>query len=306
MKKHTFENPNFTQVPNSLFDEIMGDMGESELKVVLAIIRKTKGWNKTHDRISVSQLEKLTKLSRRAVFYGIERAIQRGIIEKEKTPKGNIYGLVQNMHPQDEEVVQNMHQTSAKYAPQLVQNMHPQNKDLNTTKQNKKPSLSEKTKNQASTIKEQDYFNACFELYKQHKRPEWVNHKGLNKTDKNNLRKLREYVGGSPADAITAFEAAIKQLAQTEWTHGKNLTLVNLASNDKLCTMSDTYQNTHAQTTPAQPNQIWKTWDMNLFKIQRIEGHTAIGKQKLTDGTILENQTIPLDALMELRAGVAS
>ena len=59
-----FESPNHTQVPNDLFDSILCDIGYAELKVTLAAIRKTLGWQKRSDKISLSQMEKMTGLSR--------------------------------------------------------------------------------------------------------------------------------------------------------------------------------------------------------------------------------------------------
>lgn len=88
--------PNHTQVPNILLDKMMLDMSESELKVTLAIVRKTLGWHKKKDQISYSQLEKLTGMGRQAVSTGIEAALKRGLIEIVGTgSRGvNIFGLV--------------------------------------------------------------------------------------------------------------------------------------------------------------------------------------------------------------------
>ena len=51
--------PNYTQIPNAIF-ELMADksagLTEKELKVLLAIARKTFGWHKKRDNISLTQL----------------------------------------------------------------------------------------------------------------------------------------------------------------------------------------------------------------------------------------------------------
>ena len=54
--------PTYTQIPNDLFDHWLPHLGEIEVKVLLVIMRKTFGWHKAdlRDRISISQLEKLT------------------------------------------------------------------------------------------------------------------------------------------------------------------------------------------------------------------------------------------------------
>lgn len=75
--------PNYTQIPNTVLD-LMSDMEETEFRVVIAIARQTFGWHKKRDKISLSQLEKLTGLSRQGVINGIAAGEKRGLIEKTK------------------------------------------------------------------------------------------------------------------------------------------------------------------------------------------------------------------------------
>jgi hypothetical protein len=51
-----FSLPHYTQVPDLLFDQIMQDLDEKELKVLLYIIRRTFGFKKQDDNISLNQL----------------------------------------------------------------------------------------------------------------------------------------------------------------------------------------------------------------------------------------------------------
>ena len=51
-----FSAPNYTQVPDELFDDLMTDLSGAELKVLLYIIRRTFGFKKTEDTISLSQM----------------------------------------------------------------------------------------------------------------------------------------------------------------------------------------------------------------------------------------------------------
>ena len=51
-----FDNPTTTPTPDLLFDHIMQDLKESELKVMLYIIRRTYGFKKNTDDISLNQL----------------------------------------------------------------------------------------------------------------------------------------------------------------------------------------------------------------------------------------------------------
>ena len=56
-----FSRPNYTMVPDELFDELLPDLSGAELKVLLYIIRRTLGFKKGSDTISLSQM-----------LYGIE------------------------------------------------------------------------------------------------------------------------------------------------------------------------------------------------------------------------------------------
>ena len=92
-----FEKPNYTQVPNKFFDEIMCEISyKSELIITMAIIRKTFGWHKGSDKISQSQLSKITGMGRKSVKRGLKYGIERGTIVKieESTPnQAAEYGL---------------------------------------------------------------------------------------------------------------------------------------------------------------------------------------------------------------------
>jgi hypothetical protein len=51
-----FSSPNFTTVPDEFFDELAPRLGASELKVLLYIMRRTFGFKKQRDSISLSQM----------------------------------------------------------------------------------------------------------------------------------------------------------------------------------------------------------------------------------------------------------
>lgn len=72
----------FTKIPNSVLDN-MDKMNESELRIALAIARKTLGWQKPEDRMSFSQFEAMTGLSRTAVRDGINAAIKHHVIRRD-------------------------------------------------------------------------------------------------------------------------------------------------------------------------------------------------------------------------------
>jgi hypothetical protein len=98
-----FEEPNFTQVPNVVIDELAPELTEAELRVLLYIVRRTFGFHREWDYISLSQLtdgirtregEQLdhgTGMSRKAVSQGCARLVDKGIItvEKRRTAEGD-------------------------------------------------------------------------------------------------------------------------------------------------------------------------------------------------------------------------
>ncbi|MBI3783028.1 MAG: replication protein, partial [Deltaproteobacteria bacterium] len=51
-----FQSPNYTQVPDELFDELLPLLSGAELKVLLYIARRTFGFKKATDNISLSQI----------------------------------------------------------------------------------------------------------------------------------------------------------------------------------------------------------------------------------------------------------
>jgi len=54
--RHRLLLPNTAQVPNVVLDRWMASMTGAEIKVVLYVIRRTYGFGRTSDRISVAQM----------------------------------------------------------------------------------------------------------------------------------------------------------------------------------------------------------------------------------------------------------
>lgn len=63
--------PNTCQVPNVIFDYVMPKVSHAEFKVIMAVVRKTYGWNKKEDWISLRQLMKMTGVSNRMVITAV-------------------------------------------------------------------------------------------------------------------------------------------------------------------------------------------------------------------------------------------
>ena len=112
-----FAYPNTTQVPDLLFDHIMQDLDEKELKVLLYIIRRTFGFKKQADNISLNQLvsgittrdgrvlDRGTGLSKATVARALQSLKQKNLINASQNrdpKKGNLpttYALKMSVDP---------------------------------------------------------------------------------------------------------------------------------------------------------------------------------------------------------------
>ena len=74
--------PNAFQIPNSVIDELLAKLTCAELKCYLFVVRKTKGWNKESDSISVSQFMEVTGLSNRSIITACESLVEMGLLER--------------------------------------------------------------------------------------------------------------------------------------------------------------------------------------------------------------------------------
>lgn len=92
--------PNYTQIPNILFDYWMPKLSAHDFKVLLAIARKTCGWHKNADRISLSQLMNICHMSKAGIVHSLKRLEDLKLIKKikSKSSKGdcntNTYELI--------------------------------------------------------------------------------------------------------------------------------------------------------------------------------------------------------------------
>ena len=79
----------FVPIPNAYIDRYLADLSGAELKVLLAILRRTVGWRKESDEISVRQLEAMTGLARHSVLAGIRGLLERGLIIQKQAATGS-------------------------------------------------------------------------------------------------------------------------------------------------------------------------------------------------------------------------
>jgi len=90
-----FSNPNGTIVPDDVFDVLMPELTEAELRVLLYIVRRTFGFKKNRDAISLGQmvngiqvrdgrvLDRGTGMTRRGVMNGVAGLKAKGIVAVE-------------------------------------------------------------------------------------------------------------------------------------------------------------------------------------------------------------------------------
>jgi phage replication O-like protein O len=76
----------FTRIKNDVLGAlILTNVSITELKVSLAIIRKTWGWRKKSDLISLSQLAEATSQSRRSVIYALNKLEKKNMIKVQRS-----------------------------------------------------------------------------------------------------------------------------------------------------------------------------------------------------------------------------
>jgi hypothetical protein len=111
-----FPRNRYTQVPDLLFDELMPQLSNDELRVLLYVIRRTEGFKRDTDNISLSQfvigitrsngqpLDHGTGLSRAAVARGIKGLVSRGIlvVTRRQDGKGGHLATTYRIHFDDD------------------------------------------------------------------------------------------------------------------------------------------------------------------------------------------------------------
>ena len=90
---------NSTAIPNAFIDEAMAHLTDKALRVYLAIIRKTTGWQKFEDAISASQLKSLTGIKdARTIRKAARELVQKGlIITSQSSGFCTVYAPVRNV-----------------------------------------------------------------------------------------------------------------------------------------------------------------------------------------------------------------
>lgn len=129
--------PNSFQVPNALVDDLMAELGGVELKCYLLVIRKTKGWSKEFDAISLSQFVTFTGAGKTAVINALKNLVDAGLLVRKVGARNtSVYAinLFRNSTSSESELVQKVNRTSSES--ELVtssESEHTKNNIKNTT-----------------------------------------------------------------------------------------------------------------------------------------------------------------------------
>lgn len=110
--------PNYTQIPNIYFDEIMQTLNGSENLVFLTIMRKTFGWHKEKDRIAYTQIMEVSGISSRStISSALKVLLEKGYIESETKGQQITYSVSINELEQKSNQSKNCTLTSPKTVP---------------------------------------------------------------------------------------------------------------------------------------------------------------------------------------------
>lgn len=206
---------NSFQLPNSVVDELLADLTGAELKCYLYVLRKTKGWNKEEDAISVSQFMKVTGLSNRKVIDACERLVELGLLEQKiGSNKTKVFSVKDYKTSGSEEssLVKKVHSGSEESSLSVVKKVHTQNNNINNTTKNNNTSSSGKNFQPRTKAKKNVFSNDDL------KAAEWIFHliRKLNPSFKepkfeswaNDIRLMRERDNRTHKDICELFQWA--------------------------------------------------------------------------------------------------
>lgn len=89
--------PNSFMVANAFVDDCMDKLSDAAVKIYLIIVRKTRGWTKECDALSLTCVEKLSKKSRPTVVRCLNELVSVGLVKKHhQSVYGNVYSLIDN------------------------------------------------------------------------------------------------------------------------------------------------------------------------------------------------------------------
>ena len=158
----------FVPIPNAYIDRYLADLSGAEVKVLLAILRRTAGWRKESDEISLSQIEKMTGLDRKSVIAGLRGLLKRGLIAQTKDSAGSraaSYTCVVpsstggKIPPEGGDQWKNSTSTGGKIPPLLVEKFHPQHTYTDNKQESARANRARSLSRKSSNGKTRDYLD---------------------------------------------------------------------------------------------------------------------------------------------------
>lgn len=135
--------PNSFQLPNALVDDkYLVEMKGSALAMYIFIVRKTRGWQKECDRISLSQFSEFTGYNKDAVLTGVNKLVDLGLVKRVSFEnKTSFYELNDQPLPpenllSENPLAENQLSAAGKPAKLLAENQTHNNKENNLNKTN--------------------------------------------------------------------------------------------------------------------------------------------------------------------------
>ena len=163
----------WTQTPNFIYD-LMHTMKEAELKVVMAVVRQTIGWQAERVTLRLDDLVGLTGMSKPSVHTGIKAAMERGVLTRE--PNGDSFDYWITEPVAEDATVKNFNQEeeveSKKSLPSAVKNLnqepvknlnHNIKENINTNKPKKEDTATQPEARERSPTPQQEMFAAVCE-----------------------------------------------------------------------------------------------------------------------------------------------
>jgi Bacteriophage replication protein O len=104
--------PNSFQVPNLLVDRLLPFLSGPQTKVVLLVCRKTFGWGKRVDLISLGQFQQQAGLSRSSVYEALETFVRAGLLLKTSRGRQQVNEWSLNLEANADDVIRFLEESS--------------------------------------------------------------------------------------------------------------------------------------------------------------------------------------------------
>lgn len=160
----------YVAIANEIAEALMrSGLNGTEWEIIMAVLRKTYGFNKKEDWISYTQFEKLTGKTRKTVWRSIESLVAKRILRTKKKPGMTLYGFNKDYSSwmvYKRKLVTKMSQTSYLSVQKVVTNRKP-TKDIITKDTIQKTSIVAKAPKKEFSEDVKDLAHLLFTLIRQ-------------------------------------------------------------------------------------------------------------------------------------------